>query len=260
VPWHAYATFTQNIRYALGGPNLAYWLGATWSLAVEEQFYLLLPAVIWLVSERWLPYLLGGAILAAPAMRLLLNLGYSHGKLASFTLMPCREDALLLGVAAAILVRKRTMWESLKSNRRQFAWAWCVLLAGLPFFILLKASDPMKSIWMSTMGLSWMAFLYLGLLLLALIYSDSRLGSALRTSWLKSLGTISYGVYLLHWPVLGLTFMIFKSKRPWAETLGERGLVLLALTLTIVIASFSWAVFEKPLLRIGHRVKYGSGA
>jgi peptidoglycan/LPS O-acetylase OafA/YrhL len=148
----------------------------------------------------------------------------------------------------------------LKSNRRQFAWAWCVLRAGLPFFILLKASDPMKSIWMSTMGLSWMAFLYLGLLLLALIYSDSRLGSALRTSWLKSLGTISYGVYLLHWPVLGLTFMIFKSKRPWAETLGERGLVLLALTLTIVIASFSWAVFEKPLLRIGHRVKYGSGA
>ncbi len=101
-----------------------------------------------------------------------------------------------------------------------------------------------------------MAFFYVGLLLLALIYSESWLVRILRNSWLKALGTISYGVYLFHWPVLGLTFMIFRHKRPWAETPAEHGLVLLALALTIAIASVSWTIFEKPLLKIGHAVKY----
>jgi peptidoglycan/LPS O-acetylase OafA/YrhL len=234
---------------------LAYWLGATWSLAVEEQFYLLLPAVIWFVSERWLPYVLGSAILAAPLLRLFLNLHYASGKIASFALMPCRADALLFGVAAALMVRKPALWESLKIRRRWLLFAWFVLLAGLPLFILFKVNDPLETLWMSTVGLSWLALFYLGLLLLALIYSKAWLGHILRNPWLKELSTISYGVYLLHWPVLGLTFMIFRHKRPWAETSVEHGLVLLALVSTLAIASLSWTVFEKPLLKFGHSVK-----
>jgi peptidoglycan/LPS O-acetylase OafA/YrhL len=260
VPWYSYATFTQNIGYSIGEPNFAYWLSSTWSLAVEEQFYLVLPAVIWLVSEQWLPYVLGSAILSAPVLRLFLNLSYSHGKIASFSLMPCRADALLLGVAAALLVRKRFVWESLKNKRERLVWAWITLLAGLPFFIVLKMTDPLDSFWMSSVGFSWLALFYFGLLLLALLYSDSWLGRVLRNSWLKSLGTISYGVYLLHRPVLGLVFVIFRSKQPWAETTAERGLILLALALTLAIASLSWTIFEKPLLKIGHTVKYGSEA
>jgi peptidoglycan/LPS O-acetylase OafA/YrhL len=256
VPWYTYLTFTQNIGFATGTPNLALWLAATWSLAVEEQFYLILPAIIWLVSDRLLPYLLGGAILGAPLLRLLLNLSYSHGRIASLTLMPCRADALLLGVAVAMLVRRRSLWESLKTQRVRLVSAWFVLLAGLPLFILFKESDPLESFWMSTVGLSWLALFYVGFLLLALIYSDSWLGRILRNSWLKALGTISYGVYLLHWPVLGLTFMIFLHKRPWAETSGERLLLLLALTFTIAIAAVSWMTFEKRLLRIGHKAEY----
>lgn len=256
VPWYTYATFTQNIAFATGGPNLAYWVAATWSLAVEEQFYLVLPAVVWLVSERWLPYVLGGAILAAPLLRLFLNLQYGYGKIASFSLMPTRADTLLLGVAAALLVRRRSIWESVKNQRRRLALAWVVLLAGLPLIILFKLDNPLKSFWMSTVGLSWLAFFYLGLLLLALTYSDGWLGRILRNSWLKGLGTISYGVYLLHWPILGLTFMFFRHHRPWAETPAENLLVLLALGFTIAIASLSYAVFEKPFLKIGHTVKY----
>jgi peptidoglycan/LPS O-acetylase OafA/YrhL len=256
VPWYSYATFTQNIGFAIGVPNLAYWLAASWSLAVEEQFYLILPAVIWFVSERRLPYVLGSAILAAPLLRLYLNLRSAYGTTASFSLMPCRADALLLGVSAAMLVRRPSLWEPLKQRRRLLATACLVLLAGFPFFILLKVADPLKSMWMSTIGLSWLAFFYVGLLLLALMYTGSWLGRALRNSWLKALGTISYGVYMLHWPVLGLTFMIFLHKKPWAESASEHGLVLLAAGLTIAIAGVSWKFFEKPLLKIGHAVKY----
>ena len=256
VPWYAYATFTQNIGYAIGKPNLAYWLGATWSLAVEEQFYLILPAAIWFASERWLPYFLGCTIVAAPLLRLILNLYSPYAKVASFSLMPTRADALLLGVAAALLVRRASLWEGLKMRRRSLLAAWFILLAGLPLFILLRVADPLKSFWMSTIGLSWLAFFYLGLLLLALIYKGGWFGRVLRNSWLRSLGTISYGVYMLHWPVLGMTFMLFRHKRPWAESPSEHALILLALALTIAIATVSWEFFEKPLLKIGHAVKY----
>ena len=256
VPWFAYATFTQHIRYAIGGPNLANWLVPTWSLAVEEQFYLVLPAVIWLVSRRLLPYVLGVAILIAPLLRFYLTMNYSWGKDASFELMPCRADALLLGVMAALLVRQRSLWEWLKIQRRWLASIWTVLLAGLPFFILFKVSEPVQSLFMSRLGFTWLALFYVGLLLLALAYADGWLGRILRNSWLKSLGTISYAVYLVHMPVLGLTFAIFRGGSPWADTLGERGLVLLALSLSIVLASLSWTFFEKPLLKIGHRMKY----
>ena len=256
IPWYAYATFTQNIRYAIGESGLPTWLGITWSLAVEEQFYLILPAVIWFVPRRRLPYVLGSAILAAPLLRLFLNLKYSKGNLASFYLMPCRADALLLGVTAALLVRNQPIWELLKSQRRRLALVSIMLLAGFPYFILFKETDPVLSFWISTIGFSLLAVFYFCLLLLALTYSDGWLGRILRTSWLKALGTISYGVYLIHWVVVGLIFAIVQHKRPWAQTPVEHGLVLLALALTIAIASLSWTFIEKPLLKIGHTVKY----
>jgi len=134
--------------------------------------------------------------------------------------------------------------------------ACIVLLAGLPYFILFKETDPILSFWISTVGLSFLAVFYLSLLLLALAYSDGWFGRILRTPWLKALGTISYGVYLYHWVVVGLTFAIVQHKRPWAQTSAEHGLVFLALVVTIAAASVSWTFFEKPLLKVGHNVKY----
>jgi peptidoglycan/LPS O-acetylase OafA/YrhL len=256
IPWYAYATFTQNIRYAVGEPASPTWISVTWSLAIEEQFYLMLPAVILYSSRRRLPYLLGGAILAAPLLRILLNLTYSHGTLASFFLMPCRADALLLGVSVALLVREPSLWGAMKSHRGALASLWAVLLAGFPLFILFKETDQLRSFWMSTIGFSWLAVFYVGLLMLALMYSDGWLGRILRFSWLRSLGAISYGLYLIQWLVLGLIFAVLRSKSPWAETSTERGLVLLSLALAIAAASISWNFFEKPLLKIGHRVRY----
>lgn len=256
VPWYAYASFTQNIGYALGIPNLAYWLAATWSLAVEEQFYLLLPAVIWFVPSKKLPYFLGGAIIATPLLRLFLDLRTGAPMVAGYSLMPCRADALLLGVMAAILVRHDRSWMFVKDARRWLVSFSILLLAGLSLFIVLKQADPLDSFWMNTIGLSWLALFYVSLLPLGLTYSSEWLGGVLRTPWLKKLGTISYGVYLLHWPVLGLTFMYFRSKRAWAETPAEHLLVLLAAALTIGVATLSWTFFEKPLLKIGHSVNY----
>ena len=257
IPWYAYVTFTQNFHWAAGGPDRSNWLTPTWSLAVEEQFYLVLPAVIWFFSWRRLLYFLGSVIVAVPFLRLFLDLNFHSGNVASFCLMPCRADALLLGVAAAMLVRNKTAWESLKGHRRSLVSAWIILLAGLCAFIFFKQTDHV-GFFMTTLGFSWLALFYVGLLLLALIYPGGWLGEILRNSWLKALGTISYGVYLIHKPVLGLVFGFFRIDQPMAQTSAGRLMVLSALAITLAVASGSWAVFEKPLLKIGHRIKYSN--
>src|ERR1700687_2454964 len=97
-PWYFYATLTQNISMSYYGALGPAWLGATWSLAVEEQFYLTLPFLIKYVKPRRLRYLLGIVILFAPVFRTLLRLFVTHGEVGTYVLMPSRADALMLGV------------------------------------------------------------------------------------------------------------------------------------------------------------------
>ncbi len=259
APWYELATFTQNIHDATSSSNTtntAMWLSVTWSLAIEEQFYLVLPAIIFFVPRSKLAYVVAAGILAAPLLRLFLNLKYVHGLSASFNLMPCRADALLSGVACALLVRNRTSWELLNSHRKMVFSIWVALLLGLPAFVIFKQADAVQSFWMSTVGFSLLAAFYAAFLLLAITESRGWFGKVLRNSWLKLLGAISYCLYLIHEPVLGLTFAVFRRKEPWATNAGEHMLVLLALIIALGVAWISWIFFEKPFLRLGHAVKY----
>lgn len=82
-------------------------MGITWSLAVEEQFYLALPLVIRYLKPRVLSWLLIGFILAAPMLRLVLSFSFPSGPVASYVLMPCRVHALLLGALCAWMMRRK---------------------------------------------------------------------------------------------------------------------------------------------------------
>jgi len=99
----ALLTFTQNIYWLTHGSQASF-AGVTWSLAVEEQFYLVLPALIFLIPRRQLSFVLVVLAFGSAALRsLLLDQG---NDIAPYTAMPCRMDALLLGVAVAWRERK----------------------------------------------------------------------------------------------------------------------------------------------------------
>lgn len=118
IPWYAYALFVQNFWMAKQNTLGPFGLAVTWSLAIEEQFYLTLPLAIRFLGTRGRFLLIGIGILAAPALRILMFHYWPEKQWATFVLMPCRADALLFGVLAASLVRSSKHKQWLERNGR----------------------------------------------------------------------------------------------------------------------------------------------
>ena len=97
APW--FWTYTANIDIALHDWEIAGVLGHFWSLAVEEQFYLLWPALVWFCPLNRLRHVCVGLIVVAVVTR--TALWSADMSLAGFTLMPARADALAIGAWVA---------------------------------------------------------------------------------------------------------------------------------------------------------------
>jgi peptidoglycan/LPS O-acetylase OafA/YrhL len=255
IPWWAYATFTQNFWMAYLGTFGLNSAGLTWSLAIEEQFYLTIPWIIRKVRPRFLSALLVAVVIGAPLVRLALrSLFGDHGGIACYVLTPARADGLSLGVLCALLVRRERVWDWLVARKRSLWLAFGLLFCGVTFMTWRQFdafSDAMTS-W----GYSWLALLYAGFLLLAVVDTGGWLERSLRNPVLTRLGTLAYCLYLIHISVMQ------SVRHPLSSWL--RGSPHLAWILggiigagaSVMLASLSWKYFEKPLLRRGHRYQY----
>lgn len=254
LPWLPYFVFLQNIWMAMSTTFGAAGLTVTWSLAVEEQFYLTLPPLVRLLSPQRLALLLVAGIVLAPTSRVLLHaLAPSH-YLSWYTLMPCRADALLLGVVGAILLRDSVWKERLVRNRRVLFFGTAALALGVAI-LALWFSDPFGRA-MVIGGYTWLALFYLCIILCALLYRETWFGRCLRWGWLRWLGSIAYGVYLFHDFIRNafLGFLFSGSPGHWSPL--QFLVSLAALIATLLICMISWVYFEKPLIQIGHRARY----
>lgn len=251
LPWPMFLLFLQNIGLSIRHVYGTFPLGATWSLAVEEQFYLTLPLLIRFLSRRALLRVIFGVIVAAPLLRAwFFHINPANG-FTWYTLMPCRADQLLLGVLGAIAIRNPDWKSWLLANRRLFLLIGFVLLTGMALL------DWRAAYYTSTMsivafGFSWISFFYLACLLYAVLFTDSLLSRCLRWGWLRGLGIIAYGTYLFHELFLSISF----GRVPWLRSFRDFALSLLTLVVTIVFCRLSWLYFEKPLVKLGHHTSY----
>jgi peptidoglycan/LPS O-acetylase OafA/YrhL len=285
-PWYFYVTFTQNFSMTYYGNLGPAWLGATWSLAVEEQFYLTLPFIIKYVKPRRLPYLLGIVILFAPVFRTLLRLFVAHGEVGTYVLTPSRADALMLGVLAAFFLRTANGSQVLVAGKKLLYVAQAILFCGMLWMSLKPGALPDSQVteaarlgssvanaeaisaWqtvclyartaLSSLNYTWIALFYLSILLLAITQRQSLLARAMRNPALMSIGAIAYGTFLFHEPVLGLCYALTRGTLPVITDFTTLLVTFCSLLLTLGLAKLSWVYFEKPLVGMGHRYAYRS--
>lgn len=240
--------FHQVSYFASFGPPSP--LGHLWSLAVEEQFYLIWPLLLGLGlccihrRGRLIGLIIALAISSAAAMAIIYQPGLDPSRVYYGT--DTRAFALLIGAALALVWPSRKLSADLSPRRRIILDAAGV--AAL-FAVLLM-------IWQSN---QYQTFLYYsGLLLFSIIsavlvavlaHPASRLGRVFGTQPLRWLGVCSYGIYLWHYPVIVLT-------SPGLNTGGLNIVLAVDQTvLCIILAAVSWYFIEAPI-RHGKWKKY----
>lgn len=254
APFWSYLSFTQNF-YSRAFWSI--WLAPTWSLAVEEQFYLILPLLIRVCSERKMFWIALFSVIIAPILRIALLLWNASVNLFDNRLIEMlaitRADSLMLGVLVAWLFRRDGFREFVVINRSKFYWTFTFLALGM---VVITLNYSFNDVVFRAFTFTWVALFYAVLLTLVISHHHSFLGMLLRTPLLLALGTISYCVYLIHMPIVGLCHSLFFGTEPAISNVRELLVTFLALVLTITIARISWRWLESPLIRRGHSFSY----
>jgi peptidoglycan/LPS O-acetylase OafA/YrhL len=216
----------------------------TWSLACEEQFYLLWPCVLLLVPQRYLKRILVLAFLAAPLVRIGAYVVVPAWRGEAFFQFHDRYDMLALGCLLAVLYRES--WPLIRACADRASVSLpCALFAVLAVDVI--DAHLSTRLFLFLIGYSVQA------LALAVIVgvcvekaTTGAVGRALNARWLCHIGTISYSLYL--WQML-FTEAAFA---PFASTyLGA----LLALVAMFICAELSWRCLESPLVALRARLR-----
>jgi len=245
MPLWTYVLFVQNIAMWLKSTPGAEWLGPTWSLAVEEQFYLVVPLIVlWLRPRLAVPVLLLLAAMA-PVLRYLYPSNYA------FMMTPFRTDSLLFGSLLAYAMQDQRF----VSLCRQYLWAiraiLVVLLAGIPVMMA-------RRYWFVPFDFTWLSGFYLMLILLVQVSPRGLVARLVSTPVLLWFGAVSYAVYMFHEAVLGLIRYVILGNDPVKIMSGYGvAVTILAFGVTCGLAYLSGRYIEGPSRRFGHKWTYG---
>ncbi|MHB8685505.1 MAG: acyltransferase family protein [Dehalococcoidia bacterium] len=255
-----YWTYLTNVWIALrdGRSVDLYGMGHLWSLAVEEQFYLIWPVVVLLCSRRALMYVCAGAITGSFVLRLVLD---QHGvdPFVSYTLTPTRVDALAAGALVALALRDAGDRRVAARLAGPVAAASAVAVAA----VVVATSgfsnlDGRVIVW----GLTPLALLFASVMTMQLTAASAPpVARWCSVAALRFLGRYSYGLYVLHWPIA--TWLAWQipvhamlPAFPGSPLLSEALFAALAFTLSMTAAWLSWHLYEKQFLKLKRYFPY----
>jgi peptidoglycan/LPS O-acetylase OafA/YrhL len=252
--WIWFVTYTTNIHITLfdtwDGP-----FGHFWTLAVEEQFYLVWPWLVLFAPRKWLIPVTGVAIVLAPTYRFYAYHAFPFDVAAmdfkAGTLTLGSMDALGAGALLAMLTRS-----GIRSDTLQKLLRWLILPTGLVLYVLVlglyQYGIPLAFFTLADLT---SAMIFVWLVSGAALGFAGAAGRLLEVRPLLYLGKISYGLYVYHnfaplvlgptlrqlgivYPVPGFTNFLFSS------------------ALTVIVAMLSWHFFELPINNLKRRFEY----
>ena len=253
VPTWSFFGMVQNVAMAWKRDIGPYWLGPTWSLAIEEQFYLVTPLLVQRFAPRALKWFCLAVVVVSPLLRLnaLVN---AQNNLAAVFLLPTRADGLLCGVLCALLVRNEAAVGLVRQHRGLMRALIAVLAAG--FAVASWQNYPADSRPMILFGYSLLSIFFSAILLHVVVFPDGHAARAMRFKPLTVIGVTSYFIYLFHVPIwYGLHWM-FLHRPPLHYDWRAGSVTALAVVVTFAAAWASMRWFEGPLLRIGRKFPY----
>jgi peptidoglycan/LPS O-acetylase OafA/YrhL len=225
-----------------------------WSLSIEEQFYLIWPLVVWACTPRALLRVVAVAVIGGLAVRLGLLLQGSAGPVAIYFMTPLRLDGLMTGAALAVVARRPGGLAPLKPLAPQVLGAGVLALSAVAMWRGgLEPRDPVVAV----VGYPVIALAFGALLVMALTAPPtSRLVRTLCSTSLGKWGKYSYGIYLMHYPLLGAIAWKTRFFRHEVPFLGGSRLPSVLLVAALVMATtytlawLSYHLYEKRFLEL----------
>lgn len=249
-------TYTMNyshLNFSAGWMRL----GHLWSLAVEEQYYLVWPVVLYLTSARQAALICCATIIGAPLLRLALALN-GH-PFAIYLVTPCRADELAIGSLMAILLADRVSANKLARFARLATAPLAIVATSLVFsgLMTLVWSPTLTSstIAVKTLTFSLNGFLF-GSVITRMVADDSMRfpRRLMETVPLRRLGRYSYAMYLVHYPLVPLFDRLFPERAlssiMHSRMAGSLAYCLLAFAAVTACAALSWHGLERHLLSL----------
>lgn len=197
----------------------------TWSLAVEEQFYIALPLIL-VILHRWRPNWVRPSLLLACLMSLALGVAMTaYIPRVSFYVLPSRAWELLLGSVLAAYPRcgeRAPLW-----LREGIGWSGLLAIAASILLFQEKIPFPGLPTLLPTLGT------------VAFIWANRTLTTSGRMLAMRPfvfVGQVSYSYYLLHWPVIAYADYWFFKQMSWSVRAG------------LMLAAFFAAVDRKSVV------------
>jgi peptidoglycan/LPS O-acetylase OafA/YrhL len=227
--------------------------GPFWSLAVEEQFYLVWPFVVRRLSPTALLKLCGGIAIVALASRILLRV-YTDLNDGPYEFTICRFDALAMGASAALLLRlpNRAEWIERHQKTIGFVTAALFVAGGL-----ITRGYPRKTAITQTFGYSVLGLVFTVFVIFAVLSQlrGGRLARILSFAPLRAVGKYSYAMYVFHTfyhAELGLPFLARHVPEPRSLTIALIYFAVMTV-LTYLTALLSYHLLEKHFLALKRR-------
>lgn len=254
----SYIFLFQNFIYTV--IESSYIAAPTWTLAVEEHFYLISPLLVRKLSKRALLRVLVAVVVAVPLIRALVTIvgrgaDWSNFAIELWTL--CRADALALGMLLAVVwsVPSAQKWVREKSA---FYTPAILLFSALSFLCvwISYAQIPHTFVLMAVVTRTLMEFSCLSLLLLVLARPASLTARFLASRVMRWFGQISYCLYLIHWGILWILVRFLLQTTFGASPGREAAAIVAAFVISCALSQLSWKYFEAPLVERGRRFSF----
>ncbi len=242
----SFLAFAGNLAVSIGGWTGWSVIDPLWSISMEEQFYLVWPALVVLTPSKRLGWALLALIVVPTWLRYaFLSLGPHATHPTIFTHPFCRFDSFAWGALLAVGLNHPT----LAGLHRRFGWT--LWLGGALIFLPKALGVRVETLSLAQVWLyPVIAVGYLSLLA-ALLRPTSWVARVFALPPLVWLGRLSYGLYVWHGVGLATTlFYVDAMPRTWPAWFQVLGV---ALGITLALATFSYFAIERPFLRLKER-------